>query len=914
MNRFAYYMSGYAFRAFSGISKARITIHGKEKIPEGSLIFTANHFTRIETVFLPYHIHELTKKPVWSLAAAELFQGGLKGILEAMGAVSTRDPQRDFLIVKSLLAGTAECIIFPEGMMVKNKKITRDGEFRLYQDGEVQRPHTGAAILALTTEFYRERLRRMKTINPVEFKRLIDQYELSFPEKILEQQTFIVPVNITYYPVRAKENVLSRLALTMMENPSQRVMDELLTEGTMLFSGVDVDIRIGESIAIKDYFFNSFVESDVTSRRRVDFSNRLSSHHVMKAAAQDIMNRYMKSVYEMTTLNYDHIFASILKYYVGNDGIDEYDFRCRAYLATFSCSMSLYCNFHRSLYENQIHILTNDRFHRYEDFLSLALETGIVEMRENRLFKDNTRFDSPSAFHTVRVDNPVSVIANEVEPLSRLQAHLADIAAKTPSEIAQLMLYRIEDKQYNQYINDFNNFACPVNLLDKNIEAVWSANSSSGNTTSGKCKDKDLFIDNMADKKGCDEKGQNELSETSGNTRHGKIEVKENIHHGKIETKENTYRGKIETKADEVGDNNLDGRLQDGRLQDGRLQDGRLQDGRLQDGRLHDKSDNNRIDHGNRSKIESANKNALLVINSSNEKVEIDNENHISFINRYPTARSRMAVYNNGRPRLLKSDSGDTGVLLIHDYLSTPGELVSFAAYLQKNGYTVYMPRLPGHGTSPANLLETTFEQWIESVEEGLVLLRTLCRKKIVGGLGVGALTGFALQSRVKDIDGFFMVSPPSRIKDYSSGFLVPGGLWQQMIKRARHPSAGKDMFIEYAIEGSESDSVGFRYTSHPASGLRQVEMLMNMIEAGVKEKHDKQGEQKQIRLDVPVLVIQSRKNPFVDPDGTKKLFDMMPASVKEYYLFDFDRHTILTGKGSQRVYGAVSEFIASIL
>ncbi|MBF0230972.1 MAG: 1-acyl-sn-glycerol-3-phosphate acyltransferase, partial [Desulfamplus sp.] len=79
-------MSGYAFKAFSGISKAKINVHGDDKIPKGkgSIIFTANHFTRIETVFLPYHIHEITNKPVWSLAAAELFQGSLKGVLEAM--------------------------------------------------------------------------------------------------------------------------------------------------------------------------------------------------------------------------------------------------------------------------------------------------------------------------------------------------------------------------------------------------------------------------------------------------------------------------------------------------------------------------------------------------------------------------------------------------------------------------------------------------------------------------------------------------------------------------------------------------------------------------------------------------------------------------------------------------------------
>ncbi len=141
----------------------------------------------------------------------------------------------------------------------------------------------------------------------------------------------------------------------------------------MVLSGVDVDIRFGTPIAIRPYLFNSFVESDVSSRRKVEFSNRMSSHHAMKYSSMDIMQRYMKQVYQMTTLNYDHIFASILKYLpMDEEGIDPYDFRCRAYLATYACSMGFHCHFHASLYENQIHILTDDRFNRYEDFLQVA--------------------------------------------------------------------------------------------------------------------------------------------------------------------------------------------------------------------------------------------------------------------------------------------------------------------------------------------------------------------------------------------------------------------------------------------------------------------------------------------------------------------------------------------------------------
>lgn len=62
MNRFAYFMSGYALRALSGLSRTRITIHHRERIPDASVIFIANHFTRIETVFLPYHLYGITKK------------------------------------------------------------------------------------------------------------------------------------------------------------------------------------------------------------------------------------------------------------------------------------------------------------------------------------------------------------------------------------------------------------------------------------------------------------------------------------------------------------------------------------------------------------------------------------------------------------------------------------------------------------------------------------------------------------------------------------------------------------------------------------------------------------------------------------------------------------------------------------
>ena len=44
-------------------------------------------------------------------------------------------------------------------------------------------------------------------------------------------------------------------------------------------------------------------------------------------------------------------------------------------------------------------------------------------------------------------------------------------------------------------------------------------------------------------------------------------------------------------------------------------------------------------------------------------------------------------------------DGGDIGVLLVHGYTSTPQSMRGWAEHLAGAGYTVRLPRLPGHGT-----------------------------------------------------------------------------------------------------------------------------------------------------------------------------------------------------------------------
>jgi len=451
MNYSAYLATGQMIALMQSFSRIKVRTHGHESIPEGSIIFVVNHFTRIETLLLPYHIYTHTKVPVWSLADHSLFEGPLSGFLAKVGAVSTKNPDRDRLIVKSLLTGEANWIIFPEGRMVKDKEaVSRPSIFKLYRSSR-RSAHTGAANLALRTEFYRKRLNYLLTENPAEAERLMNMFQIENMMPILTETTWIVPINLTYYPLRTQENILSTLADRFAGNISERLREELLTEGTMFFDGVDIDIRFGQAIAVSESLAASRIKRDMYSLQPINFDDQLPSLPAMRQEATALMHRFMFDIYSMTTVNHDHLFASLLKALPFNK-ISEDDFRRRVFLLTDLVPDQTVVFCHHSLEVGQVALLTDDRYHKFRDFLALARETGIVRYEKGELVRNSVNFSAGSEFHRVRIENPLSVAANEVQPLTSLKRKVR-LMAWLPE---MLIRHRVVDVLLRQAAEQFD--------------------------------------------------------------------------------------------------------------------------------------------------------------------------------------------------------------------------------------------------------------------------------------------------------------------------------------------------------------------------------------------------------------------------------------------------------------------------
>ena len=57
-----------------------------------------------------------------------------------------------------------------------------------------------------------------------------------------------------------------------------------------------------------------------------------------------------------------------------------------------------------------------------------------------------------------------------------------------------------------------------------------------------------------------------------------------------------------------------------------------------------------------------------------------------------------------GRPYLLLHPKASIGVLLVHGLMAAPEEVRELADFLFSLGYSVYAPRMAGHGTSAEDL------------------------------------------------------------------------------------------------------------------------------------------------------------------------------------------------------------------
>jgi carboxylesterase len=98
--------------------------------------------------------------------------------------------------------------------------------------------------------------------------------------------------------------------------------------------------------------------------------------------------------------------------------------------------------------------------------------------------------------------------------------------------------------------------------------------------------------------------------------------------------------------------------------------------------------------------------------------------------------------------------SGELGVLLIHGFCGTPPEVRDLGEHLAARGFRVHGALLAGHGTTPEDLEQTRWSDWLDSAQAQLDALKRECPLVFCAGQSMGGTMSLLLAAHNPDVAG----------------------------------------------------------------------------------------------------------------------------------------------------------------
>ena len=83
-------------------------------------------------------------------------------------------------------------------------------------------------------------------------------------------------------------------------------------------------------------------------------------------------------------------------------------------------------------------------------------------------------------------------------------------------------------------------------------------------------------------------------------------------------------------------------------------------------------------------------------------------------------------------------EGGSIAVLMVHGFTGSPLSVRPWAQALHREGFTVRVPRLPGHARTWEEMNRTRWEDWYEEVDRDFTELKEKHQRVFVAGFSMG--------------------------------------------------------------------------------------------------------------------------------------------------------------------------------
>lgn len=241
---------------------------------------------------------------------------------------------------------------------------------------------------------------------------------------------------------------------------------------------------------------------------------------------------------------------------------------------------------------------------------------------------------------------------------------------------------------------------------------------------------------------------------------------------------------------------------------------------------------------------------------------------------------------------IYKKSSSSVGALVLHGFTGTPDSVRPVVNQLHKNDVTVLAPLLAGHGTSPEACNQTTWKDWYETAEQGLLKLSRSCDQIFVVGISLGGLLTLKL---CQDY--------PQKIKaaaGLATALNLPYGA-EPLVYLLRHsPLRWIKKYqrkTDIDVKNPLAKKNIWNYDRMPISCIESIIELQNIVNLDLG------------KIKLPLLLIHARQDSTVPYRSMNQIYQNVSSKIKEMITLENSYHIITMDYEKDFVAEKVTDF-----
>ncbi|MCD4813663.1 alpha/beta fold hydrolase [bacterium] len=238
--------------------------------------------------------------------------------------------------------------------------------------------------------------------------------------------------------------------------------------------------------------------------------------------------------------------------------------------------------------------------------------------------------------------------------------------------------------------------------------------------------------------------------------------------------------------------------------------------------------------------------------------------------------------YLGGESVLL--ERGPQAVLFLHGFTSTTQALRPMGGILADAGFTVSMPLLPGHGTTPEDMAAHSHADWRKASFAAYDQLAEKYKNPAIIGFSMGGALGIQIAAN-RPVPVFVALAPALFLDDWRTFFLP---------------------ILKYIMPWKKSignDVKGTRYQekSYPRFHLKNVEDMLYLGKMAQKDLPS---------LKMPVLGIQSEIDHTISPRCLDYFIEHVGSEIKEMHRLKNSFHVLTLDNEFEQVAQWIVDFL----